>query len=62
MFIPKRILFMKGSLDYQVGRQIHAYFKDNSKVEIIELGNHGIKRTYQEMTFPNSIDMAKGPW
>lgn len=44
MFIPKRILFMKGSLDYQVGRQIHAYFKDNSKVEIIELGNHGIKK------------------
>ena len=52
---------MKGSLDYQVGRQIHAYFKDNSKVEIIELENHGIKRTYQEMTFPNSIDMAKDP-
>src|SRR5690554_4718281 len=44
MFIPKRILFMKGSLDYQVGRQIHAYFKDNSKVEIIELGIHGIKK------------------
>ena len=34
---------MKGSLEYELGKQIYAYFKDNRQVEIVKLGHHGIK-------------------
>lgn len=27
----------------ELGKQIHAYFKDNSQVEIVKLGHHGIR-------------------
>lgn len=37
MFIPKRILFEKGTLDYEVGKNVYNTFKDNKNVEIIKL-------------------------
>lgn len=44
MFIPKRILFEKGSLDYEMGNSIYEKFKDNSKVEIINLNSNKVKQ------------------
>ena len=44
MFIPKRILFEKKSMDYEIGQNIYNFFKNNPKVEIIELKNNKIKQ------------------
>lgn len=44
MFIPRRILFEKGSLDYEIGKNIYEKFKDNPKVEMIELSSNKIKQ------------------
>ena len=43
MFIPKRILFEKDSLNYNIGKNIYNYFKENKNVEIINLSNNRIK-------------------
>ncbi len=43
MFIPKRILFEKGSLDYEIGKNIYNTFKDNKNIEIIKLTSNKIK-------------------
>lgn len=43
MFIPKRILFQKNTLNYEIGKNIYKFFKDNKNVEIIELSNNRIK-------------------
>lgn len=43
MFIPKRILFEKRSLDYEIGKTIYEKFKDNPKVEIINVTSNRIK-------------------
>lgn len=37
MFIPKRIIFEKGSLEYDIAKEILDKFKDNANVEIIKL-------------------------
>lgn len=36
----KRILFQKNTLNYEVGKNIYNFFKDNKNVEIIELSNN----------------------
>lgn len=43
MFIPKRILFEKNSLNYEIGQNIYTFFKENKNVEIIQLSNNKIK-------------------
>ncbi|WP_326910823.1 spore photoproduct lyase [Sedimentibacter sp. MB31-C6] len=43
MFIPRRILFEKNTLDYEIGKNIYGYFKDDKRVEIINLSNNKIK-------------------
>lgn len=43
MFIPKRILFEKEALNYEMGNRIYEYFKENKNVELIELRNNKIK-------------------
>lgn len=43
MFKPKRILFEKNSLNYEIGKNIYNFFKDFKEVEIIELKNNRIK-------------------
>ncbi len=43
MFIPKRILFEKDSLNYNIGENIYNYFEANKSVEIINLSNNRIK-------------------
>ncbi|KOA20107.1 spore photoproduct lyase [Clostridium homopropionicum DSM 5847] len=44
MFIPKRILFEKDSLDYDMAKEILAKFKDKAEIEIINLTSNKIKQ------------------
>ena len=44
MFIPQRILFEKGALDYEMGRNIYNTFKDSKNVEIINLTSNKVKQ------------------
>lgn len=43
MFKPKRVIFEKGSLDYELGKQIYDKFKDNENIEIINLTSNRVK-------------------
>jgi spore photoproduct lyase len=43
MFIPKRIIFEKDSLNYDLGKDILDKFKDNANVEIIHLNSNRVK-------------------
>ena len=43
MFIPKRVIFEKDSLDTEVGKNIYNMIKDNPKVEIINATSNRIK-------------------
>lgn len=43
MFIPKRILFEKHALDYDIGSSIYDFFKMDNSVDIIELKTNKIK-------------------
>jgi spore photoproduct lyase len=42
MFVPKRIIFEKGALDYKLGQEIYNEFKDKFDVEIIKLSSNKI--------------------
>jgi len=44
MFIPKRIIFEKGSLDNDMGKEIFAKFKDRANIEIINLTSNKLKQ------------------
>ena len=44
MFVPQRIIFEKGSLDYNIGKNIYDKFKDNERCEIINLTNNKVKQ------------------
>lgn len=43
MFVPQRVIFEKGSLNYKIGKSIYDEFKDREKVEIINLTNNKVK-------------------
>lgn len=43
MFIPKRILFEKNALNYEIGQNIYHHFNKDKDIEIIELHNNKIK-------------------
>jgi len=43
MFIPKRVIFEKGSLDTKIGKNIYNKVKDNPNVEIINASSNKIK-------------------
>lgn len=43
MFIPKRIIFEKGALDYEMSKEILDKFKDNKNIEIINLNSNKYK-------------------
>ena len=40
MFIPNRIIFQKGSLDYDMSRRILERFSNNKNIEIIHLSTN----------------------
>ena len=44
MFVPQRIIFEKGSLDYNIGKNIYDKFKYNERCEIINLTNNKVKQ------------------
>lgn len=44
MFIPKRIIFEKGSLEYDMGKDILSKFKDKTNIEIINLTSNKLKQ------------------
>lgn len=44
MYIPRRIIFEKGSLDYEIGKNIYEKFKNNSDIEIIQLTSNKVKQ------------------
>lgn len=44
MFVPNRIIFEKGSLDYEAGQSIYKEFKDNPKVEIVIVPSNQVKK------------------
>lgn len=43
MFIPKRIIFEKDSLEYEMGKDIFDQFKDKNDIEIINLSSNKLK-------------------
>lgn len=54
MFIPRRIIFEKNSLDYETGQNIYNYFKDNNEIEKIIISNNKIKQN-----IPDTDDIYK---
>jgi spore photoproduct lyase len=44
MFIPKRIIFEKDALQYEMAKDILAKFKDNTKIEIINVTSNKLKQ------------------
>ena len=44
MLVPRRIIFEKGSLDYEMGKRIYEKFKDTDNVEIINLTSNKVKQ------------------
>ncbi|WP_392486269.1 spore photoproduct lyase [Haloimpatiens sp. FM7315] len=43
MFVPKRIIFEKGSLDYNRAKNIYDFFKKNDSVEMINITSNRVK-------------------
>ncbi|MDW5300549.1 MAG: spore photoproduct lyase [Sedimentibacter sp.] len=44
MFIPKRIIFEKDSLEYDMAKEVLANFEDNENIEIINLTSNKLKQ------------------
>lgn len=44
MFIPKRVIFEKDSLDYEAAKNILNKFKDKEDVEIINITSNKLKQ------------------
>lgn len=44
MFIPKRIIFEKNSLNYEIGKNIYNKFKGKPNIEIINLSSNKVKQ------------------
>ncbi len=44
MFIPKRVIFEKGALDYPLGTKLYQTFKEKQDVEILEAATNQIKK------------------
>ena len=43
MFIPKRIIFEKDALEYEIAKGILTKFKDKTNIEIINLTSNKLK-------------------
>ncbi len=44
MFIPSRIIFEKGSINYNIGRNIYDNFSSKDNIEIINLNSNKYKQ------------------
>lgn len=47
MFVPRRIIFMEDSLNYDIGKNILSKFKSDNNIEIINLTSNRIKQYIQ---------------
>ena len=56
MFIPKRVIFEKGSLDTEVGENIYNKIKDNPNIEIINATSNKLKLIYLVIIYLINID------
>lgn len=54
MFIPKRIIFEKDSLNYEIGKNIYSYFESNIEIEKIVISSNKVKQN-----IPNNDDIYK---
>lgn len=43
MFMPKRIIFEKGALDYPLGKELYTRFKGKPDIEIFEAATNRVK-------------------
>ncbi|MDO5520221.1 MAG: spore photoproduct lyase [bacterium] len=43
MFVPKRIIFEKGTLDYEIGKRVYDTFHEKEGIEIIEAAANKVK-------------------
>jgi len=59
MFNPKRIIFLKNTLDYEIGKNVHNYFKNNEKVDLIFENNNSIKSHFNQDDFVNFYNDGK---
>ncbi len=59
MFVPKRVLFEKNTLDYPIGRHIHAYFSGQGSTEIVMLQGNKIKANIPGDTPPRFYQEGK---
>ena len=59
MFVPKRIIFEKNALDYNIGKQIQQYFYAKKDTEIIELQGNKIKVNIPGDTLPEFYQEGK---
>jgi spore photoproduct lyase len=69
MFIPKRVLFEKNTLNYSIGKHIYEYFINNKDIEIVNLsGNrimdnipgNSVRETYLEGKNTLVVGIKKG--
>lgn len=59
MFIPKRIIFLKDSFDYEISQNVYHYFKSNPNIEIIISDHQTIKDFFDKSNFSNYYQTAK---
>ncbi len=59
MFLPERIIFEKGTRDYEIGARIYDTFKDNAKVQIMECATNKIKATIEGETVQETYQNGK---
>ena len=59
MFIPARILFEKGSFNYEIGKQIYQKFITNKEVALIELQGNKIMEHIPGATTPELYQAGK---
>ncbi|SHI93717.1 spore photoproduct lyase [Clostridium cavendishii DSM 21758] len=59
MFIPKRIIFEKEALDYDLGKEIYNKFKENDKVKIIKLTSNKVKQHIPGEDVPSQYKEGK---
>jgi spore photoproduct lyase len=59
MFVPKRIIYEKNSLDCDIGKSIYNQFKDNTNIEIINITTNTLKKHIPGEDLPSQYQEGK---
>jgi spore photoproduct lyase len=51
MFVPKKIIFLPGSMSYEIGKKVYEYFKNNDHVDIIMENTNNIRSHFKQDDF-----------